>query len=425
MEKRRVVVTGIGAITPNANSVEEFRQALFDGKSGIRYFAQLADHNFSAQVGGRPHGYENKLSEYFTSEDLLAMNEVMIFAGIAGIDAWKDAGLPIIDRKTDEVNWNAGAIIGLGLGGMDTIAEKIIPNVLAKKIRRIGSSAVEQIMGSSVSAKLGGLLALGNQVSSNSSACNTGTEAIVEAVNRIQFGLADVMLAGGAERGDINIWAGFDAMRVLSSKFNEDPEKASRPMSATAGGFVPGSGAGILVLESLEHARKRGARIYAEVIGTALNSGGHRMGGSMTAPNATSVQRAIAQAVADAGIKGTDLDYINGHLTGTFADPYEVNNWRVGLGVTPETLPHINSTKSMIGHGLGSAGGMEAVALILQMTHGFVHRSLNTEDIHEEILPYVNSVAVNRIEKEIKIAAKASFGFGDVNGVTIYRKWEN
>jgi 3-oxoacyl-(acyl-carrier-protein) synthase len=196
-------------------------------------------------------------------------------------------------------------------------------------------------------------------------------------------------------------------------------------MSASSGGFIPGSGAGVLFLETLESAQRRGARIYAEILGGALNCGGQRMGGSMTAPNPTSVQRCIQTAISYAKIKPEEIDYINGHLTATMADPKEINNWARALGVTPDKFPHINSTKSLIGHCLGAAGSIESVGAILQLYKGFIHKSINCEDLHEEIKPYANSVAQKTIDKDINIVAKASFGFGDVNGCLIFKKWKN
>ncbi len=422
-QDRRVVITGMGVIAANGHGLEEFEQALRAGKSGIRYFEYLKELNFSCQVGGIPLGMQEKKKEYFDSESLLAMNEAMIYAGIASIDAWKDAGLEVPAVNSDYVNWDAGCVVGIGLGGMDTISELIIPRVDAGKVRRIGSTGVEQTMGSSVSAKLSGVLALGNHVTSNSSACNTGTEAIIESYYRIKHGYADKMVAGGAEGSSKYIWGAFDAMKVLNSDSNAAPEKASRPMSASAGGFIPGSGAGILVLESLESAQARGARIYAEIIGASLNCGGHRMGGSMTAPNPTSVQKNIQMALQSAGITGKDVDYINGHLTATMADPIEVGNWSKGLGRGPEDFPWINSTKSMIGHGLGAAGSIESVAAILQMYRGFIHPSINCEDLHDGVKAFEKSIVRELKSAEINIVAKASFGFGDVNGTLIFKKW--
>ncbi|MCO6432065.1 MAG: beta-ketoacyl-[acyl-carrier-protein] synthase family protein [Deltaproteobacteria bacterium] len=420
---RRVVITGLGVIAPNAHGVEEFTDALRSGSSGIRKIPKLEHLDFRCQVGGVPQNVEGRLSAYFTDEDLLAMNEAMIYGGIAAMDAWRDAGLELPKRDSPHVHWETGCILGSGLSGMDTIGKVLVPKIDAGKVRRLGSSMVEQTMSSSISAKLSGLLALGNQVSSNSSACNTGTEAIHDAYHRIRCGLANRMLAGGAESSSEYIWGGFDAMRVLNGASNEFPEKASRPMSASAAGFVPGAGSGVLVLESLEEARARGARIYAEVLSAVVNCGGQRQGGSMTAPNCFSVRRCIQQAVAEAGITAGEICAINGHLTGTMGDVIEVKNWASALERFGAALPPINSTKSLIGHCLGAAGSIEAVGAILQMKHGFLHPSLNCEDLHPELSSFKTSVVQQMIERPLNIIAKSSFGFGDVNGCLIFKRW--
>jgi 3-oxoacyl-(acyl-carrier-protein) synthase len=233
------------------------------------------------------------------------------------------------------------------------------------------------------------------------------------------------MLAGGSEGASPYIWAGFDAMRVICRKFNDEPEKASRPMSASAGGFVPGSGGALLMLEDLETALARGARIYAEVLGGMVNCGGHRMGGTITAPNPEGVKRCVQGALADAGIDPGAIDAINGHLTATYADPVEVKNWSAALGRGPENFPWINSTKSMIGHALGAAGAIECVAAVLQLHHGFIHPSINCEDLHPEIVPFAASIPHKMVEMpDLKVIAKAGFGFGDVNSCLLFRKWE-
>src|SRR6185503_16096226 len=202
------------------------------------------------------------------------------------------------------------------------------------------------------------------------------------------------------------------------------PAEASRPMSASAAGFVPGSGAGVLVLESLESALARGVRIYAEVLGGYVNCGGHRMGGSMTAPNPESVQRCIRGAVQMAGIEPRRIDAINGHLTATFADPHEVANWSRALDLPPDRMPLLHSTKSLIGHALGAAGGIECVAAVLELHHGFVHGSLNCEDLHPEIQAYADRIPHETVSKpDLRIIAKASFGFGDVNGCVLFSKF--
>lgn len=422
--KPRVVVTGMGVLAPNAHGLANFAGALREGKSGIAFHQHLADANFACQVGGIPEGVDELEKSYLSAELLYAMNPNMVYAAIAAIDAWTDAGFERPAPDSDEVHWDTGAIIGTGIGGIDTIAEKLGPKTDAGKVRRLGSTMVEQIMSSGNSARICGLLALGNQVTTNSSACNTGTEAIVDAFHRIREGRATRMLAGGSEGHSKYIWAGFDAMKVLNKTRNETPAEASRPLSASAAGFIPGSGAGVLVLETLESARDRGARIYAEILGGNVNAGGHRLGGSMTAPNPHGVRRCIKGAVEMAGIDPRQIGAINGHLTATFADPYEVGNWSAALELEPADMPWIHSTKSLIGHALGAAGGIECVASILELHHGFVHGSANCEDLHPELAAYAGSIPHETVEMpELEIMAKASFGFGDVNGCLILRKY--
>jgi 3-oxoacyl-(acyl-carrier-protein) synthase len=386
----------------------------------------MVEHGFGSQVAGTPLGIDELAESYFEQEQLLAMNSGHRLAAIAAIDAYTDAGFERPAADDDRVDWDTGTILGTGIGGMDTIAEKVVPFTNANKVRRLGSTAVEQVMSSGVSARLSGLLALGNQVTTNSSACSTGSEAISIGVERIRRGLAERMLCGGVEGESHYVWAGFDAMRVLCRKFNDTPEKASRPMSASAGGFVPAAGAGVLMLEGLKGARERGARIYAEVAGTAVNCGGHRGGGSMTAPNPEGVVRCVRAALADAKLSPDKVDAINGHLTATGADPKEVSSWARALDCAPAALPPITSTKSMIGHALGAAGGIEAVASVLMTSGGFVHPSINCEDVHPEIEPFANSIPHSLLERpDLEVVIKAGFGFGDVNACLVFRKWHD
>jgi 3-oxoacyl-(acyl-carrier-protein) synthase len=422
----RVVITGLGVIAPNGNGLRDFELALRKGSSGLRANEAMKEAGFGCQVAGVPQGVDAIAASYFAEDELLAMNSSHRYASIAAVDAWQDAGLSRPERGDDRVDWDSGAVLGTGIGGMDTIATRIVPLVEQKKVRRLGSTAVEQVMASGISARVSGLLALGNQVTTNSSACSTGTEAIAMGAARIRSGLAERMLCGGAEGASHHIWAGFDSMRVLARGFNEEPEKASRPMSATAAGFIPGAGAGVLMLESLDSARARGARIYAELLGTAVNCGGHRSGGSMTAPNQDSVRRCIRAALADAKLGGSEVDAINGHLTATGADPLEVASWAAALELPPAAFPRITSTKSMIGHTLGAAGAIESVATVLMLRGGFVHPSINCEDVHPEIEPWAASIPHSAREMpELRVAIKAGFGFGDVNACIVLKKWDD
>ncbi|HVO65007.1 MAG TPA: beta-ketoacyl-[acyl-carrier-protein] synthase family protein [Syntrophales bacterium] len=424
--KRRVVITGMGVAAPNAHGLKNFEEALREGRSGIRFVPELKELNFGCQIGGVPQDFQRIRESYFDHENLMSLNDNIGYASVCAVDAWKDAGFDVPDYADDNVDWDTGVIVGSGIGGMDTIAKTVVPMVNEGKVRRLGSRIVEQVMNSGTSARIAGLLALGNQVTSNSSACSTGNEAVIEAMWRIRTGLAKRILAGGSEGASPYIWAGFDAMRVICRKFNDNPEAASRPMSATASGFVPGSGAGILVLEDLESAMERGAKIYAEVLGGAVNCGGHRMGGSITAPNPEGVKRCIKAAISDAGITPAEVDAINGHLTATFADPLEVKNWAVALERGPKNFPYINSTKSLVGHCLGAAGAIESVAVVLQLYKRFLHPSANCEDIHPDITEFEDKVPRKCMDLyDLRIIAKAGFGFGDVNSCLIFKTWNN
>jgi 3-oxoacyl-(acyl-carrier-protein) synthase len=424
----RVVVTGLGVIAANANGKELFSRALRECKSGIRFIGELRDSGMGCHVGGIPQGIDELSGHYFTKEELLQANYCTLYASIAALDAWADAGF-VRPPPDSPLDWDAGAIIGTGCGGVEVFAEKVVPLVRERKIAQISeaiSASMEQSFISGNSAQVARLLGLGNRVSTNSSACSTGNEAVVDAFLRIREGRAKRMLAGGSEGHSKYAWAGADAMRVLPRAYNDTPEKASRPMSASAAGFVPSGGAGLLLLESLSSARARGARIYAEVLAGEINCGGLRMGGTMSAPSQEGVRRCIRGAVEMAGIRPEDIDAINGHLTATFADPREIESWSVALGLPPSRMPLIQATKSLIGHALGAAGGIECVASVLQLEGGFVHGSINCEDLHPELAPYAERIPQRSVDlPDLKVIAKASFGFGDVNACIIFRKFES
>jgi 3-oxoacyl-(acyl-carrier-protein) synthase len=423
---KRVVITGMGVAAPNAHGLDNFEQALREGRSGIRFQPLLQELKFGCQIAGVPENFDAIRKSYFDHEKLMSINDNIGYASVSAVDAWTDAGFSISENNDETVDWDTGVIAGSGIGGMDTIALNVVPTINEGRVRRLGSRVVEQVMNSGTSARIGGLIGAGNKVTSNSSACSTGNEAIIDSLWRIRTGLAKRMIAGGSEGASPYIWGGFDAMRVLCRKFNDNPAAGSRPLSASACGFVPGSGGAMLVLEDLDSALARGARIYAEIIGGYVNSGGQRMGGSMTAPNPVGVQNCIRGAVADAGIKASEVDAINGHLTATYADPYEVKNWAAALERTPDDFPYINSTKSLVGHCLGAAGAVECVASVLQIYKGFLHPSINCEDVHPDIAQFASKIPQTCLEfPELRYLAKAGFGFGDVNSCIIFKKWEN
>ena len=422
--QKRVVITGLGVVAPNGVGLAAFTNAIKNGISGIKYDPELARLQFACQIAGKPE-ISNQLSlDYFSELELRNFNSSGILYGvIAGIDAWKDAGLSM--EINDQPDWDSGTIFGTGTSGIDKFRESIY-KIDDFQTRRLGSTAVAQTMNSGVSAYLGGKLGLGNQVSTNSSACTTGTESILMAFERIKSGQAKRIIAGSTSDSGPYIWGGFDAMKVCTFKHNESPEKGSRPMSATASGFVPGSGAGALLLEDLESALSRGATIYAEVLGGNINSGGQRGLGTMTAPNPIAVQKCIKKAIENSGILAKDIDAINGHLTATSKDGLEIQNWSEALQRKGVDFPYINSLKSMVGHCLSAAGSIESVASVLQLHHGFIFPNINCQDLHPEITNIIDSsrIPLVLIDKELTIIAKASFGFGDVNGCVIFKKYK-
>jgi 3-oxoacyl-(acyl-carrier-protein) synthase len=420
---KRVVITGLGVVAPNGVGLDAFTNAIKNGISGIKHDTELERLQFSCQIAGRPE-ISTKLSlQYFTELELRNFNSSGILYGvIAGIDAWKDAGLTI--ENNDEPDWDSGTIFGTGTSGIEKFRESIY-KIDDFQTRRLGSTAVAQTMNSGVSAYLGGKIGLGNQVTTNSSACTTGTESIMMAFERIKSGCAKRILAGSTSDSGPYIWGGFDAMKVCTFKHNETPEQGSRPMSVSASGFVPGSGAGALVLEDLETALARGAKIYAEVLGGNVNSGGQRGQGSMTAPNSIAVQKCIMDSLENGGIHPNEIDAINGHLTATSKDSLEIQNWSEALNRKGIDFPYINSLKSMVGHCLSAAGSIESVASVLQLHYGFIFPNINCEDLHPEITSIVDSSKIPQqmMEKELTIIVKASFGFGDVNGCVIFKKY--
>jgi 3-oxoacyl-(acyl-carrier-protein) synthase len=421
--KRRVVITGLGIVAPNGVGLEAFTHAIKNGISGIKHDAELERLQFSCQISGTPAISKEVMLQYFTELELRNFNSTGITYGvIAAVDAWKDAGLRI--ENNENPDWDSGTIFGTGTSGIEKFRESIY-KIDDFQTRRLGSTAVAQTMNSGVSAYIGGKLGLGNQVTTNSSACTTGTESILMAFERIKLGQAKRMIAGSTSDSGPYIWGGFDAMRVCTFHHNETPEEGSRPMSATASGFVPGSGAGALLLEDLESALQRGARIYAEVLGGNINSGGQRGEGTMTAPNSVAVQKCITDAIQNAGINAAAIDVINGHLTATSKDSLEIKNWTEALHRNGIGFPYINSLKSMVGHCLSAAGSIESVASVLQIYNGFVFPNRNCDDVHPEITALVDASRIpqKEITKEITILAKASFGFGDVNGCVIFKKY--
>lgn len=421
--KKRVVVTGMGVVAPNGVGLSTFESALRKRENGVRFQPELQRLGFRCQIAGQPEIEQEKLEEFFTPLERKGLRSSGIIYGvIAGMEAWRDAGL-VPEENEDP---DSGIVFGTGILGVEKLHEAFAL-IDQGNVKRLGSTSVLQTMSSGISAFLGGKLGCGNQVTTNSSACTTGTESVLMGYDRIVAGKAKRMLVGSCGESGPYVWGGFDALRILPYQYNDEPEAACRPMSATAAGMVPGSGAGALVIEDLEQAKARGATIYAEILGGAVNSGGQRNQGSMTAPNSRAVISCIKDALKESQVEASEIDAINGHLTATAMDIREIENWMQALGRKGREFPLINSLKGMTGHCLSGAGSIECVASILQISRGFVFGNRNCEDLNPAIAELIDSDRVIRetCNIEPQIVAKASFGFGDVNAVLIFKNYNN
>jgi len=424
MEKK-VVITGLGVVSPIGSGVKFFQEALKKGKSGIRYFPELEKIHLGCCVGGKPeiesHPLFCMLDKYNLTDNILAIK----YAVLAALEAWLDAGLNIPESDSEYVNKDTGCIISSVAGNIEIITDRIYPLVSSGDARRLGSKAMEQIQFHSPSAFLAGILALGNQTTSNSCACASSSESIIAGYERIKSGKAKRMLVGGTEGYSPYLWAVVDSARLTTRMFNDMPEKASRPMSASASGFVPGAGAGIMLLEDFEEAVKRNAKIYCEVAGGSVNNGGHRNGGSMTAPSPIGMERCILDALANSSTDKNEIDLISGHLTSTMADVIELICWSKTLGRRKEEFPYLNSLKSLAGHCMGAAGALETIAAALEIQEQFIYPNLNCEDLHPFIEKIISKVkAPDKVLENVMInnVIKANFGTGDVNACLILKK---
>ncbi len=420
----RVVVTGMGVLSPIGNSLNEFYKNLETGKSRIKHIPELADLGFGCQIGGLVELESSPFYSYLDHFLLSDASNVVKYAVVAGLEAWHHAGLTIPETPDNKPDYDTGIIFGSAIGTVDIYEKKILPNVHQRSLRKLKSTIVEHSMLSAPSANLAGILGLANWIGFNSSACSTGSEAIALGYRHIKNGLAKRMIVGGVDIYTPAGWAGFDALRVTTRNHNDNPEKGSRPMSATATGFVPAEGCGVLILEEYETAIQRDATIYAELVGAFINSGGQRKGGTMTAPSSEGVIRCIRGAINDSKINAAEIDLISGHLSSTMADILEIQNWSEALKRKGKDFPYINSLKSLLGHCIGAAGSIETIAVVLQLYHNFIHVSANCEDVHPEIVSLISEEKIPFETKKnifLRYAAKSSFGFGDVNVVLIFK----
>jgi 3-oxoacyl-[acyl-carrier-protein] synthase II len=409
MSRRRVVVTGLGVISPVGNTVAAAWEALLAGRTGIADITRFDAAAFSCRFAGEVKGFQ--VEEYMPAKEARHMDTFIHYGMAAGIQAWADSGLEVTEANAERI----GVIVGSGIGGLPMI-EHTHGELTAKGPRRISPFFVPASIINMISGHLSIRFGLKGPSLAVVTACTTGLHCIGEAGRLIEYGDADVMLAGGAEATVSPLGVGgFAAARALSGR-NDDPQTASRPWDKDRDGFVLGEGSGVMVLEEYEHARARGARIYAELAGYGMSSDAFHM----TAPNMDGPRRCMVNAMRNAGIDPSGVQYLNAHGTSTpLGDKNETEAIKAAFGAAAGKLV-VNSTKSMTGHLLGGAGGLESVVTVLALHHQVSPPTINIFNQDPECdLDYCANSAR---EMHIDAAVKNNFGFGGTNGSLVFRK---
>jgi 3-oxoacyl-[acyl-carrier-protein] synthase II len=410
--ERRVVITGLGLVTPIGIGVEEVWQAALAGKSGVGPITRFDAHELPSRIAGEVKNFDAAL---YMDKKEARRNDLFIQFALAGAQlALKDAGLPV-DEPLGE---RCGVIVGSGMGGLATLEETHLIAV-NKGHRRVSPFFIPAIIVNLASGQISIKHGAQGVNYAPVSACATGNHAIGESMRHLQHGDVDVMICGGAE-ATISLLgiSGFTAARALSER-NDAPEKASRPFDIARDGFVPGEGAGILILEELEHAKKRGARIYCELTGYSATADAYHI----TTPSGLGAERAMRMCLQDAGITPRDVQYVNAHGTSTpVGDVAEIKAIKSVFGSWAKEGLLVSSTKSMTGHMLGAAGGVEAAMAALAILHGVVHPTVNVENQDPQC--DVDVVPNVKREAKVRIAISNSFGFGGTNAVVAMQKFE-
>ncbi|WP_433943434.1 beta-ketoacyl-ACP synthase II [Paenibacillus sp. SN-8-1] len=410
--KHRVVITGMGVMTSLGKDLDTFWDSLVSGKSGVSRIDSFDVSDYTTQIAASVKDFNPE--DYFDRKEARKMDRFVQFAIAAGSEALKDSGIEIGSNTDAE---RIGVSIGSGIGGLGTWEDQ--HNVLLEKgPKRVSPFFIPMMIANMGSGQMSIMFGAKGPNTTQVTACATGTHSIGDSFRIIQRGDADVMICGGAEATIRPTgMAGFCAMRAMSTR-NDEPEKASRPFDTGRDGFVMGEGAGILILESLEHAQKRGAKIYAEVIGYGLSADAHHM----TEPDPDGAARCMRMAIRDAGLNPEDIDYINAHGTSTpVGDRSETLAVKKALGDHAYKVA-ISSTKSMTGHLLGAAGGVEAVICGLSLQNGVIAPTINLEDQDPECdLDYVPN---EPRQADLKVAMSNSFGFGGHNATIILKKFD-
>jgi 3-oxoacyl-[acyl-carrier-protein] synthase II len=413
MSRRRVVVTGLGCVSPVGNTVDEAWANLLAGISGISQISKFDASAFSCRIAGEVRNLD--LDRYISPKDARAMDTFIHYGIVAAVQAVQDAGLATGDALGEEEATRIGCVIGSGIGGLPMIEHTNI-EFTARGPRRISPFFVPASIINMTAGHVSMRFGFKGPNIAIATACTTGLHCIGEAGRMIEYGDADVMVAGGSEAAVSHLGVGgFAAMRALSTR-NDDPASASRPWDKDRDGFVLGEGGGIMVLEEYEHAKARGARIYAELAGFGMSADA----GHMTAPNMDGPRRAMLSALRNASLNPEDIDYLNAHGTSTpLGDINETNAIKAALGGHAKKIV-VSSTKSMTGHLLGGAGGLESVFTVLALYHQKCPPTINLFNPDPECdLDYCANQAR---DMPIRAALKNNFGFGGTNGALVFKR---
>jgi 3-oxoacyl-[acyl-carrier-protein] synthase II len=409
LSRRRVVITGLGVVSPVGNTVAETWQNIVAGKSGIATITRFDASNFASQIAGEVKNFD--VSAYLSPKEARRMDTFIHFGMAAGIQAFKDSGIEITEENADRIGVN----IGSGIGGLPMI-EETHDDFLNGGARKISPFFIPSTIINMISGNLSIALGLKGPNLAIVTACTTGLHAIGFGHRMIEYGDADVMLCGGAESCVTPLAiGGFGSAKALSTR-NDDPATASRPWDKGRDGFVLGEGAGVLVLEEYEHAKQRGAKIYAELSGFGMSGDAYHM----TSPDTDGPRRSMLNAMKDAGINPDQVQYLNAHGTSTpLGDKNETDAIKLAFGDVAKKVV-VNSTKSMTGHLLGGAGGLESALTVLAVYHQISPPTINIFEQDPECdLDYCANIAR---DMKIDAAVKNNFGFGGTNGTLVFRR---
>lgn len=414
MELKRVVVTGLGALTPIGNTKDEYWDALVSGKSGAAPVTHFDAEKFKTKFACEIKNFE--VTDFIDKKLSRQMDKFSQYAMVASDEAIADSKLDL-----DVINkLRVGVIWGAGIGGLETFQDEVLNFAAGDGTPRFSPRFIPKMIADIAPGNISIKYGFMGPNYTTVSACASSANSMIDALNTIRLGHCDVIITGGSEAAvTIAGMGGFNAMHAMSTR-NDSPETASRPFDATRDGFVLGEGAGAIVLEEYEHAKARGAKIYAEVVGGGLSSDAYHM--TAPHPEGIGVVAVMKNCLENAGLSPEDVDHINTHGTSTpLGDVAELKAISEVFGDHAKTI-NINSTKSMTGHLLGAAGAVEAIASILAMEHGIIPPTINHETVDENIDPELNLTLNKAQKREIKVAMSNTFGFGGHNACVVFKK---